>query len=65
MIYKYFILVLIYPFIYLFCFIHENVEGPLGGAVLFFFGNEMKTLQLKYLFGRIFFLLRRYPIYCN
>lgn len=36
MIYKYFILVLIYPFIYLFCFIHENVEGPLGGAVLVF-----------------------------
>lgn len=51
---------LIYAFIYLFYFINENVEEPLGCAVLvffFFFWNliRMKTLQFKNLFGRIFF----------
>lgn len=51
----------IYLFIY---FINENVEEPLGGAMLvcFFWGFfwnliRMKTLQFKYLFGRIFFYL--------
>lgn len=61
---------LIYAFIYLFYFINENVEEPLGCAVLvfFFFWNliRMKTLQFKNLFGRFFFfLLRWYSIYCN
>lgn len=55
---------LIYAFIYLFYFINENVEEPLGCAVLvfcFFFWNliRMKTLQFKNLFGRIFFFLLR------
>lgn len=44
---------------HLFYFINENVEEPLGCAVLvvFFFWNliRMKTLQFKNLFGRIFF----------
>lgn len=54
---------LIYAFIYLFYFINENVEEPLGCAVLvfFFFWNliRMKTLQFKNLFGRFFFFLLR------
>lgn len=54
---------LIYAFIYLFYFINENVEEPLGCAVLVlgFFWNliRMKTLQFKNLFGRIFFFLLR------
>lgn len=57
MIYKYFYFN-VNICIYLFNFINENVEEPLGGAVLvFFFWNliRMKTLQFKYLFGRIFF----------